>query len=490
MNTRALLIILLCVGFALRFAASLLFAGMHYPDEVFQTLEPAHRLAFGPGVVTWEWVLGTRSWVVPAVLAAIMRATAWMGPGSIGYISAIKAVLCLLSLLPIYFGYKIGKYVRGDIAGLLCAGICAFWYQLVYFAPRALTEVIAAHLLIVGIYYAAFDDGEVRKRLFLAGFYSAFALMLRVHIAPAVLVLMLYVCRKDVREKWLPMIAGMMPPILLFGAADWIGWSYPFQSTYLNFTVNLVQHKAARFGVEAFNFYVRKLVNFYSPVILFSVIAAVTIRRARLLAYIVLAIVIPHSLLAHKEFRFIYPALPLLLILAGLAIWDCAGVLREKLRSQTQWKPAVTLAVVVLLVITPFKLRSLNWFNDAAPVAAMQKLSHTPDVCGVGMRGLDWSDSGGYSYLHRDVPIYATDFTSPYADPVSPEAAVIDAQWRSFRETAPAFNYVITVQGIPFGYPEYQLVECTRGVCIYRRPGGCTPIPGYSLVNLLRLSGQ
>ena len=30
------------------------------PDEYWQSLEPAHRLAFGYGHLTWEWVAGLR----------------------------------------------------------------------------------------------------------------------------------------------------------------------------------------------------------------------------------------------------------------------------------------------------------------------------------------------------------------------------------------------------------------------------------------------
>ena len=36
--------------------------------------EPAHRLAFGTGVITWEYIDGIRSWLLPSVIAAIMRA--------------------------------------------------------------------------------------------------------------------------------------------------------------------------------------------------------------------------------------------------------------------------------------------------------------------------------------------------------------------------------------------------------------------------------
>ena len=48
--------------FAVAFAARLLpvfaFSGINHPDEVFQTVEQAHRLVFGTGLVPWEFVYG------------------------------------------------------------------------------------------------------------------------------------------------------------------------------------------------------------------------------------------------------------------------------------------------------------------------------------------------------------------------------------------------------------------------------------------------
>src|SRR6266851_634794 len=36
---------------------------IYWADEIYQSQEPAHRLAYGPGIVTWEYRLGVRSWI-------------------------------------------------------------------------------------------------------------------------------------------------------------------------------------------------------------------------------------------------------------------------------------------------------------------------------------------------------------------------------------------------------------------------------------------
>src|SRR5487761_1165598 len=133
-----------------------------HPDEIFQTQEPAHRLAYGYGVVTWEWREGIRSWVFPAFLAGVMRATTWLGRGSSGYVWGIAIVLSLISLTTVWFGFSWAKRASGVDAAIIAAGACATWHGLVDFAPCALTEVVAVHALLPGLYlaYTEIDSGK------------------------------------------------------------------------------------------------------------------------------------------------------------------------------------------------------------------------------------------------------------------------------------------------------------------------------------------
>src|SRR5260370_9846149 len=53
--------------------------GIYWPDEIYQSLEPAHRLVFGYGLIAWEFVQGARSWALPVVVAAILKASPLFG---------------------------------------------------------------------------------------------------------------------------------------------------------------------------------------------------------------------------------------------------------------------------------------------------------------------------------------------------------------------------------------------------------------------------
>src|ERR1700722_17105526 len=54
-----------------RLLNSLLVSSYIDPDEFWQSLEPAHRLVFGYGYLTWEWrkESAIRSWLFPLIFA-------------------------------------------------------------------------------------------------------------------------------------------------------------------------------------------------------------------------------------------------------------------------------------------------------------------------------------------------------------------------------------------------------------------------------------
>jgi phosphatidylinositol glycan class B len=43
------------MAFAARLLPVLVFPGIHHADEAFQTVEQAHRVVFGYGLVPWEF---------------------------------------------------------------------------------------------------------------------------------------------------------------------------------------------------------------------------------------------------------------------------------------------------------------------------------------------------------------------------------------------------------------------------------------------------
>src|ERR1041384_5998148 len=145
---------------------------IYWADEIFQTQEPAHHLAYGPSVVTWEYRLGLRSWVLPALIAVIIKSTAWLAPGSSGYIFGTAFFFSLLSLAAVWFAFAWCKKYFGIQYALLAAFSAAIWFELVNFGPRALNELMAGGFFFFPAFFCFFLSDQQKqnnKRMALVG---------------------------------------------------------------------------------------------------------------------------------------------------------------------------------------------------------------------------------------------------------------------------------------------------------------------------------
>jgi hypothetical protein len=443
-----------------------------YPDEIFQTLEPAHRLVYGYGVISWEWRLGIRSWVFPTFLAGVMRATAWMGSASAGYLLGTAIVLSLISLVTVWFGYAWAKRASGSPAALIAALTCSFCFGLVYFAPKALNEVVAAHVLLPGLYLGVYGErlGE-RKRLFVAGLLCALAACLRIQLLPALVFAMVYFCYPRWRERVPAVAAGAAVPVLVFGAADWFTWSYPWQSFIRYFEANVVQGPGKLFPVQPWYWYLLILVVLLGPAVLLLFHGA---RRSPFLAIFCAIVVFSHSLIPHKEIRFIYPILAPAITLAAMGIVDLLREIKHGLKFLDNPRWIVAVGVAFLFVSSALlAAQCTDWYRTRWGDGAFDRLSREPGVCGVGIYRAMWWESGGYTHFHRDVPIIPLENATQLAKDTPSINALI----------APAAS-----PDLPAGFVQSQ---CWQGVCLYERLGTCTsPAADDELNAYLRRIGQ
>jgi Alg9-like mannosyltransferase family len=178
------LLILLALAMAVRLAAIVAFPSLHHPDENFQLFEQAHRIAFGYGIVPWEFRDGIRSPVLPYGLATLF----WLGEraagGPEGYLLVARAALAAVSLIGVAAVYRMGRKTSPTHAAM-AALVAATWFELVYFAGRPLTEAVATTFLVVALSLASLPREHLGfRRLVAIGLCLGLALMLRFHLAP------------------------------------------------------------------------------------------------------------------------------------------------------------------------------------------------------------------------------------------------------------------------------------------------------------------
>jgi hypothetical protein len=479
---RALLIVLV-LAMAVRLAAIVAFPSLHHPDENFQLFEQAHRIAFGYGVLPWEFRDGIRSPVLPYVLAALFRVSEPVVGGPEGYLLVARAALAAVSLLGVAAVYRMGQRTSRTHA-LMAGVVAATWFELVYFAGRPLTEAVATTFLVVALSLASVPPQRlVFRRMVAIGFCLGLALMLRIHLAAGLLVVAIWVGQLDLRGRWAPMALGGLAPLVVFGVADWLYWGVPFSSYVAALRIDLFEGKASIYGVESPAYFFEQLTDIWAGAL--PAMAALILLRARASAlWIVaaLAIIACHMAIPHKEYRFVFPAFACLALVAAMGSADLIERIRRLPGPDRAGRALVALGAALwvgtsaALAFAPgFKD---EWLEARDLIEASFKLAHEPDLCGVLFYNDDWPSTGGYSHLHRNVPMFALEDDQDTA-----------------RQSTDAFNFVILSREFLDDFsPQYTLQDCSgdedEDVCIMKREGVCTRAPDLEVNAMLRRSGE
>jgi len=433
-----------------------------WPDEIHQSLEQAHRAVFGYGLVPWEFRDGARSWFFPGVIAALWEAAALVGvDSSMTLVMIARLFMVVSSVVAIVYAAKIAAETRGMRAGAAVAVILATLPPAVVFGYRGMSETASAPLIAVG---AWFLTKRTTRGAQYAGLAIALACLCRYQNGLFVLV---FAATMLLQRRWREVLAfcGAGAAVALFGGLlDWVTWGRPFHSflTYVDF--NLLHDGASTFGVEPFSYYVTSLWTSVGPLlpVLFACFCVGAIYEP-VLGGAVVAYVLAHSVLPHKEFRFLVPCLPLFATVAGVGV--------DALLRRAPLPRLIAVASAVALTTTfGFALVYLDygdmgqykgteratasvWRNEEDATLLLANAGTRTDLCGLTVLGARAAFTGAYTYLHREVPlIYENQLCS----------------------TAPS-NYVIApsaraAQVLP---PSYQLTQQLGGWGLYRRDGVC-----------------
>jgi phosphatidylinositol glycan class B len=472
---------ILLLGFTLRIGVSLTQVHVLFFDETLQYFEQGHRLAFGSGIVPWEFNDGIRSWLLPGLIALAMHATAWFSNNPMLYIGFVRTLCVALSMVVVLIGFRMGERDGGRIGAILTGGFCAIWFDLIYFAPAVMTEVLAAHCAIAALYLG---EGErTTRRVFWIGALFGAAICLRYQYAPPLFLAAVWQYRRAPGD-WTWLFLGASAVLLPFsGVLDAITWGAAFQSIWLNFARNSLQGVASVISREGPSYYEDYLQIGLMPLPLMLGLAAVGARRFPGLAIAAVATVVMHSLVPHKEVRFIYLALAAAPILVGLGAAKVLRVLSERRGSRvmTLGAPAfLGLASVLSYFIATGPLGP-RWSFNRGMVHAFLAAHREPGLCGLQVRGIPVWKAGGYTYLNRDVPLT---FDPPpgelqIAGVPRPLRDWVEREGRPVSQTRSPYSHVIAeASNPPAGFSR---VVCFPDdarpdepeLCLFHRPTGC-----------------
>jgi GPI mannosyltransferase 3 len=466
------LAMLVTLAIVLRLQPILVEPSVVWPDEVFQTSEPAHWLVYGSGLIPWEFQLGARSWLLPGIIAGIMELSRIAGDGPDYYLPLIAIAFAALAAAPVVCCFLWCRRLFG-VPGALLAGLAvAVAPELVYFGARTLNEVVAGHLLIVALYLLepGFRITSIRRHV-IGGALLALVFVIRVQLAPALAVIGLWTYWQSDREGVVPIFAGVAVVLAAAGLLDAVTFGYPLASVWRYIVYNTYYGVSSTFGVEPWWYYLQGELGLWGgAVVTLLVLAVVAALRIPLLAIVAIVILAFHSGIAHKEYRFIYPAVVLTTVLVAAGLAQMVNWGRDWLAGRGISTMASALATTIF-AIAWWCLVSLHVWTGATLTAYRQRVhdnlvaasvvAHGPAPCGVGLYGLagdDWVAYGGYTYFHRPAPIYWP----------NDNAALLAA--------AAGFDTLLYTEAPPPGL-DFTTLQCIGKVCIARRHGSCQWIP-------------
>jgi GPI mannosyltransferase 3 len=336
-DERRLLWTMLAAGLALTLAAATTSDSVFQVDEHFQVVEAAgYKLGVTPAeALAWEFPARIRPWLQPGALALLARGLRAVGVESpfaavrafrvASGVAAWAAIALLLVAVRNWF--PSARWRRAAILSLTLP------YFVPYLAARTSSESVATTFLLLGLAaIAGSPTGEaggsraIAMRHLAAGVALglAFGARYQVGLSVAGIVLWLLVHDADRRRKVLPLSAGLLLAVALGAAVD--AWGYgTWELVPWNYLrVNLLEGRAATFGTSPWHGYLWMAAGVWPPfglVLTVGLLLSWFLAPRHLLTWATVPFVVVHSLIGHKEIRFLFPMLPLA-TLAVLLAWS------------------------------------------------------------------------------------------------------------------------------------------------------------------------
>jgi hypothetical protein len=403
-----------------------------------------------------------------------------IAPQSQLHIYLMRGLLALISLgVPVAW-YDLARPI-GRRHAIVAAWVGACWCEVVYFAVRPSAEALGLSLLFPALALAQRLRRNPRPWPAVAlGLLLAVGFVVRFHYLPAIGLIALWGIGRHWRQVMPGLVLGLIAGLALGGLGDVVTGHPPLVWIWRSIAFNVVEGGSALFGTQPPWWLVTYQVQTWSWATLAIVpLMVVGARRQPWLLAIALAVFIPHSLIAHKEYRFVLLGTTTLVLLAAIGSVEVYGALEA-----SRWRRFVPRGRVAIAALC------LGWLGLDATVAlsdifvpywiqgddffTTQVLAgEQPGICGLAEFDQAAHPALAMSLFNRNVPALLFD------GPEAPAEA---------RAVADRFNVAITAQlNGPRLPPGYRLVTCwaqdqyaieDRDECVFVRAGGCRGTTG------------
>lgn len=294
--------------------------GRIHPDETYQFLEPAFQWAYGYGKPAWEWREGLRNWAIPGTLGLLLKGTRALGvEHPVAYRAVLEVPVFALHLWMLHATFRYAKRHAPRRARTALFAV-ALYGPLLIFAGRTMGESFSAAFVVIAL--EALDrppraDRDELRAGAVGGCALGLAVVARYGSLPFVVAALVWLALRGRWYRLVCVIAAGSVVACALSLLDHATWGRPFASLVAYASFNVFSGGAARdFGAQPAWWYAAPFVTWAAAWIWIALPLAV--RRERLSIALFAALVYFATLVAtpHKEERFLYPGLVVLLLAA------------------------------------------------------------------------------------------------------------------------------------------------------------------------------
>ncbi len=306
--------------------------GYFQQDEHYQILEFMHNLTFNtsPDKMVWEYQSQIRPWFQPfSYFLSLKLLSLFFNLNDPFFISfLIRLESCLFAFIgQCIFTLALYKIFNGNKIWKISTGIIFLFYIFPFLSARTSSENISSTFILLSfstfifsIKDKIFHISELKQNLsfhhyglFLSGLFSGLAFEVRFQSAFFIIGFALWILFNSKRK--FKFILTYFSAIGICISLGTLIDSYCYRkfvfSPWNYFDYNILKGVAANFGVSPFYYYINILFDFFAPPLGFFIILGIFISiikfRKSILLWSFLSFVGFHSLIGHKEERFLFP---------------------------------------------------------------------------------------------------------------------------------------------------------------------------------------
>lgn len=340
--------------------------GYHHPDEHFQIWEFAnYKLGNIPAIdLPWEFPAQMRPGLQPFIAYCMVVAAKSIGISNPFVQVFLMRLLCGAAALFVY--WKWSEWLERDFKNpntvrWMRIGLLFFWlmpYLNVRFSSENTSAISFFGGLLLLLQQLESQKNRFSWQLLIAGLLLGLSFFFRYQIAFAGLGLGAWLVfqKRPGLLSWTALALGALLAVGTGVITDFWLYGEWVCAPYNYFFSNIMEGKAANFGVSPFWWYLTEmpiaLVPPLSLVLLVWCAMGIWQKPLHVLAWCVVPFVVAHSMVAHKEVRFLFPmALPFFFFVA--AGWE---VSKEKIETKSWMDKAWRLLLWVNAIVLIFRI--------------------------------------------------------------------------------------------------------------------------------------